>query len=48
MATPPAANLPWDTLRLRWAASPVPAVLSRWWDDLLDPADCGDDSREHR
>jgi len=36
MATPPAANLPWDTLRLRWAASPVPGALSRWWEDLLD------------
>lgn len=36
MPTPPAANLPWDTLRLRWAASPVPAALSRWWNDLLD------------
>jgi general secretion pathway protein L len=36
MATPPAANLPWDTLRLRWAASPVSTALTRWWDDLLD------------
>lgn len=36
MATPPAANLPWDSLRLRWAASPVPAALSRWWEDLLN------------
>lgn len=36
MATPPAANLSWDTLRLRWATSPVPAALSRWWEDLLD------------
>lgn len=36
MATPPAANLPWDTLRLRWAASPVPGALPRWWEDLLD------------
>ncbi|GAB3730705.1 PilN domain-containing protein [Silanimonas algicola] len=36
MATPPAANPPWDTLRLRWAASPIPAALSRWWGELVE------------
>jgi hypothetical protein len=36
MATPPSLTLPMDALRLRWAASPVPAALARWWDGLLD------------
>ena len=36
MATSPLANLPWDALRLRWSASPVPGLLARWWEGLLE------------
>lgn len=36
MATPPSITLPMDALRLRWASSPVPAALARWWEGLLD------------
>ncbi|MFN9967258.1 MAG: PilN domain-containing protein [Lysobacteraceae bacterium] len=35
MANAPLANASWDSLRLRWAASPLPAALAAWWDGLL-------------
>ena len=36
MAIPPSLTPPMDALRLRWAASPVPGALARWWEGLLD------------
>jgi len=34
MAASPLSSLPLDELRLRWAASPVPGALARWWGGL--------------
>lgn len=36
MAISPPLTLPLDALSLRWAASPVPAAVARWWEGLLE------------